>query len=62
MASRFFGVNRGQDKTKVTQGASTTSKNCEFSVDLAVIKTKKEALDCLEVLEAAIEQNKWPPA
>lgn len=62
MASRYFGVNQGQQKTSVVQGSGTNSTNVEFVVDLAAGMSKSEVLQALEYIEGYIVENIWPPA
>lgn len=62
MASRYFGIERGAQKTGITQGSSSTSKKLELVVDLTAGFTKAEVLQAIEYLEGYITENIWPPA
>lgn len=62
MASRYYGLNRGQKKTNIVEGSSTGSKTFEFAVNLADSSTRAEALMALREIEAYIVEDAWPPA
>lgn len=62
MASRYFALNRGQQKTDITQGSSTQSKSLEVAVNLADNMEKHEVLEELENIRLYILENIWPPA
>lgn len=62
MANRFFGANKGQQKTDIVQSSSTQSKSIELNVDLAAGMDKNEVLIKLKELEEYIIENIWPPA
>lgn len=62
MASRYFGIERGQTEDNVTQGSSTTSKKLEVVIDLTAGFTQAEVLMALEYISNYILKNIWPPA
>jgi hypothetical protein len=67
MAERFYGLNRGQTKTDVTEGSSTTATlDVEVRVDLAGIASdgtgRNEVIQMLEYIKQAIQEDIWPPA
>ena len=63
MASRYFGINRGQsEEGSVTNASSSQSKNVEVVVDLAAGMDRGEVLLAIELLERAILKADWPPA
>lgn len=57
MASRFYGLNRGQTEFSVTEGASTGSTDVEVRVDTGKSLTKEEILQKLEQLRNVILKN-----
>lgn len=62
MASRYFGIDRGVQKTTVTQDSSTLSKDVELVVDLAAGMSKAEVLQAIDYLRGYVTENIWPPA
>lgn len=63
MASRYYGVPRGGDnKTDVTEAASTNSKDIELVVDLTNSPSREQVLKAIEALKAYILNGNWPPA
>lgn len=67
MASRYYGINKGQRKTDVVEGSSTNSTGIELVVDLAAIagdgQAKRDILNALEYLKQyIINKAKFPPA
>jgi len=55
MASRFYGLNRGEDS--VTSSGSATSKKMEFVVDQAVNLTRKDMELALEMILQAVKED-----
>lgn len=63
MADRFFGLNRGQDGSLVTEGASTGSTNVELRVNDAVNLTKHEVERLVrKIVEHINERNDTIPS
>jgi hypothetical protein len=62
MARRFYGINKGQDYTKVAEASSTGSQNVEVNVDLAVPQDKGAILLQLDQIKQYILSHNWPPA
>lgn len=68
MAQRYYGLNRGETQTAVTEGSSTTAGlDVEVRVDLAGISAGgdglSEVLTMLEnIKQYIITKSKWPPA
>lgn len=69
MASRYYGINKGQTKKDVVEGSSTNSTGIELVVDLAAVtatsKGQEEVLQALDYIRAYImskKLTKWPPA
>lgn len=67
MASRYFGVERGQTRKDVVEGASTNSTGIELVVDLTKVTADSTGMN--QVLEGIeyikqyiISKQKWPPA
>jgi hypothetical protein len=61
MATRFFGINRGEQSTSIATGTSTTGKAIELAVNDAVGITRKEVLDSLDLLRDAIANQRSTP-
>lgn len=63
MADRFYSVNFGQDKTQVAEtGTSTAAAHVEIRITYdATNNSKGAALRALELLEARITEDTWPP-
>ena len=55
MASRYYGVSRGE--TKATVGTSTTSKSMELVVDQAVNLTRHDMERALEAVLKALKED-----
>lgn len=63
MAERFYGLDRGETKNSVTEGASTTATtDVEVRVDLASNITRNEVLIALDDIKNYILEHNWPPA
>lgn len=62
MANRFWGVNRGQQATDVSEGAASPTKDVELNLNLAKSITRNELLDLLELIKIKILKDNWPPA
>lgn len=64
MATRRYGLSRGETEFQVTEGvgSATASDNIELTVDLAVSLTKNEVILALEMLQNWIIKGNWPPA
>ena len=62
MAIQYFGCEKGANIDTVTQGAATTSKTVEVTVDLADGADKGQVLHALENIINEIQKNIWPPA
>lgn len=63
MATRIFGISRGQEPFETTEGVgSATTDDVELTIDLAKIGTREEALIALNKLEQYIVGIDWPPA
>lgn len=60
MASRYFGINRGQQQTDIVEGSSTNSKDIELAVDLTKSVTKKELLLAMDLLANYILRGTYP--
>lgn len=63
MADRYYGIEFGQDKTKVVEGGtSTASLDVEVRITYdATANSKQAVLIALEHLEAKIQEDTWPP-
>lgn len=62
MASRYWGINRGQTEFDIVEGSSTNSTDLELVLDLTKNLSKSEVLVKLEELENRIVKSDWPPA
>lgn len=63
MASRYFGINRGQNEEgDVTNASSTQTKSVELVVNLAASMDREEVLLAVDLLQRAILKADWPPA
>jgi hypothetical protein len=68
MTDRFYSVNIGQDKTQVAETASTTAAahvEVRITYDNAALAVnaggKQAALRAIELIEARITEDTWPP-
>jgi len=64
MATRRYGLSRGETEFQVTEGvgAAVASDSMELTIDLASSLTKEDVLLALEKFEAHIIKGNWPPA
>jgi hypothetical protein len=67
MASRYYGVERGQTRKDVVEGSSTNSTGIELVVDLTKVSadgySQREILLALEYIKEYIQTKaKFPPA
>ena len=63
MATTYFGVALGGDKTDVTKSTSTTSSTVEGAVVTDATGASKTAvLMALQAIKARIIEDTWPPA
>lgn len=62
MADRYYGIDRGRDKSTITDDSSTTSKDVEIRVDLAPGMSRHEVIEKIKQLTDYIMEDQWPPA
>lgn len=64
MATRIYGLSRGQTEFEVTEdvGSAVSSDDIEVTVDLAKNLEKSEVLQKLEEIKNHILKGNWPPA
>ena len=67
MATRIYGISRGENMNQVTEGvgAAVAADDVELTVDLANLSTaagKAKVLQALEYIKAHILKGNWPPA
>lgn len=64
MATRLYGLSRGENMDQVTEGvgSAVAADSIELTVDLAVSLTKEDVLLALKKFEAYILKGNWPPA
>lgn len=64
MATRLYGISRGETEFQVTEGvgSATSADGIELTVDLAVGLTKEDVLLALKKIEGHIVKGNWPPA
>lgn len=64
MATRIYGLSRGEEQIYVTEGvgSATAADNVELTVDLAVSLEKAEVLRLLDRIKEHITKGDWPPA
>lgn len=64
MATRRYGLSRGETEFNVTEavGAATSADDVELTVDLTKSLTKAEVLDKIEEISNWIVKGNWPPA
>lgn len=64
MATRRYGISRGEQLGQVTEavGAATAADNMEFTFDLATSLTREDVILGLEKIKEHILKNKFPPA
>jgi hypothetical protein len=62
MASRYYGLDRGEGKNSVTEDSSSTATtDAEVRVDLVAAMSRSEVLLALEIIKDAIAEADWPP-
>lgn len=64
MATRLYGLSRGETETGVAEGvgAAVSADGIELTVDLAVGLDKQDVLKALRLFENHILKGNWPPA
>lgn len=62
MADRIYGLDRGEEQTKVAEGSSSPTKDVEVVVDLAQSLTKNEVIRLLTRISDHIVTDDFPPA
>lgn len=64
MATRLYGLSRGETEFSVTEGvgAATAADNIELTVDLAVSLSREDVLLALDKFRNHILKGNWPPA
>lgn len=67
MATRKYGISRGENMGQVTEGvgAAVGADEIELTVDLANLSTsegKMRVLNALDYITAHITKGNWPPA
>jgi hypothetical protein len=64
MATRRYGLSRGENEFEVLEeaGAAVVNNSMEFTVELAVTLDKIDVLLALEKLINHITKGNWPPA
>lgn len=64
MATRRYGISRGETKQQVTEavGAAVVSDSMEFTFDLAANLTREDVILGLQKIQMAIMEDTFPPA
>lgn len=63
MANRYYGLDRGEHKTDVTEGSSSTATtDVEIRIDLAPGMNRAEVLILIDEIKSYIIEDIWPPA
>lgn len=64
MATRRYGISRGENAQQVTEavGSAVSSDSVELTVDLASNLTREDVLLALEKIKQHIFKGNWPPA
>lgn len=64
MATRLYGLSRGQTEFAVSEGvgSAVAADDIEITVDLAKSLTKAEVIEKLEEIKNHILKGNWPPA
>lgn len=62
MASRYYGLQRGENEFDITESSSTTSKKIELVVDLTGNFDKNDILLALDKFSDYLISHIWPPA
>jgi hypothetical protein len=64
MATRLYGLSRGETEFDIAEGvgSATSADGIELTVDLAVNLEKEEVLRALDMIKNHILKGDWPPA
>lgn len=64
MATRIYGISRGEAYNQVTEGvgAAVVADSVELTVNLASNLTREDVLLALEKIKGHIINGNWPPA
>jgi hypothetical protein len=64
MATRRYGVSRGESPEQVVEGvgSATSADSVELTVDLAANLSMEDVILALEKIGRKIMQGNWPPA
>lgn len=64
MATRLYGLSRGETEFEVTEGvgSAVAADSVEVTIDLAVSLEKHEVLKALDMIKNHITKGNWPPA
>ena len=62
MADRFYGLDKGEEQSAVTEQTSSPTKDVEVTIDLATIGSKFDALRLLKRISDHITTDDFPPA
>lgn len=64
MATRLYGISRGEQYNQVTEGvgSAVAADSVEVTVDLASSLTREDVLMALEKIKQHIINGDWPPA
>ena len=64
MATRLYGLSRGEFNTYVTEGvgSAVSADSVELTVDLAASLTKEDVILALDHIKAHVLKGNWPPA
>mgnify|MGYP003572758074 CR=1 FL=1 len=62
MASRYYGMDRGEIQEDIDEDSSTTSSDVEIVIDLSKSLTRAEVLEIMDMLKRRILEDDWAPA
>lgn len=63
MAQKYYGFNKGEHKTAITTGSSSTAGcDVELRYDIASALTKQEVLDFIELIKQSVIEDSWQPS
>lgn len=64
MATRIYGLSKGETEFQVTEGvgSAVAADSMEFTFDLAANLTKEEILSALDMFKNHILKGNFPPA
>lgn len=66
MATRLYGISRGERRRKngvaEAVGSATATDHVELTVDLAVGLTKYDVLNAIDQIKEHVARDNWPPA